>query len=257
MKSPKWITWIAAFCLIVVFILWGISAKEPPENTPPQVAETPVSETPTSVPKMATTPDIEAIPQRSPQKPKKVLDRFTALLALNADVVGWITMPNTQVDNPVVQSGDNDFYLHRDLNKAKFEPGTLFMDYLCHPNVTDRHTVIYGHNMKDGAMFGTLKYYKQEDFYNANRTFTYSTLYEASQWEIFAAYVSTPTMALVEMNFADDTAFLKFVEARYKQSKYAHDVVIEADDQIMTLITCSYEFPDARFVIHARKITDQ
>lgn len=184
----------------------------------------------------------------------EVQPRFKELLAQNDDVIGWLLIPNTKVDYPVAQSGDNDYYLHRDLNRKKTDPGTLFMDFRNSENAADRHTVIYGHNMKNGTMFGTLRLFKKEGFYTANRRFTYSTLYEDTQWEIFSAYISPPTLDLIQTDFVDDAAFMDFITTRQNKSKYPADLVLKPTDKILTLITCTYEIPDGRFVIHARKV---
>ncbi len=209
-----------------------------------------------SVPAETVAPTTEStpIPSEAVKKPLIVLEKFKSLLEQNKDVVGWINLPNTKIDYPVAQSNDNDYYLHRNLDKKKYEPGTIFMDFRNDTFFEDRHSILYGHNMKNGSMFATLKLYKKEDFYNANRIFTYTTLYDETQWEVFAAYVSPPTLDLITTDFKDDQAFLDYIAIRQKQSKYAADIKILPTDKILTLITCSYEFNDARFVIHARKI---
>lgn len=186
--------------------------------------------------------------------PRVIQERLQPLIAQNKDLIGWIKMPNTQVDNPVMKSRDNDYYLHRDFNRKNAYAGTLFMDYRNIGDGTDRHTIIYGHNMKDGSMFGTLKQYKKRAFYDANRRFTLSTLYEDTEWEIFAAYISPPTLDLIPTDFTDDQAFLDFVAFRQRKSAYPNEVDILPTDKILTLITCTYEIRDGRYVIHARRV---
>lgn len=219
---------------------------EPPIPAPPPAEAAPV---------VVTEP--EALPEAAPEPPpapKTVLPKLAPYTAQNADVVGWIHMDNTLVDYPVAKSYDNDYYLHRNLAGESYYPGTVFMDFRNVGDAGDRHTILYGHNMKDGSMFGTLKKYKKKDFYDANRFFTFSTLYEETRWEIFAAYVSPATLDLIPTDFKDDAAFMAFLETRQSKSAYPNDITLKPTDHIMTLITCTYELRDARYVIHARRV---
>lgn len=190
------------------------------------------------------------------QTPAKVVqERFKALLAKNNHLVGWINVPNTKIDYPVVKTRNNDYYLHRDINRKKSTAAAIFMDYRNTGTMTDRHSVIYGHNMKNGSMFGTLKSYKSEDFYKANPVFTYSTLYESSQWEVFSVYVATATLDINETNFPDDAAFQKFLNARISKAMYGTNTTVSVNDKILTLVTCSYEVKNGRLIVHAKKIS--
>lgn len=231
------------------FAFWGLPGQK--ASLPSQEATVPTQAAP---PVESPPPEPALSPVTALTMPPVVQPRFEALLARNSDVIGWLQIPGTRVDYPVAQSLDNDYYLHRDLDRKKSEPGTLFMDFRNPKDMTGRHTIIYGHNMKDGTMFGTLRLFKKKAFYTEHRRFTYSTLYEDTQWEIFSAYVSTPTRKLILTDFADDTAFMDFITAQQKKSTFGSDVTLKPTDQVLTLITCSYEFPDARFVIHARRI---
>lgn len=247
--KQKHVLLIAAAVLAVVLALPFLVRSQPalpPELPLPAAAE--------AIPEAAPAPEPVAVPPPEAPAEPVILSRFTPLLAQNEDVIGWLQIPNTQVDYPVAQSNDNDYYLHRDLNGKKSDPGTLFMDFRNAGDATDRHAIIYGHNMKNGSMFGTLRYYKKKDFYEANRVFTYSTLYEEVQWEIFAAYISPATLELIPTDFPDDKAFMDFLALRQSKSMYPADITLTPGDNILTLITCSYEFPDARFVIHARRV---
>ncbi len=220
---------------------------------PKPAAEGASIEAPAGTTSSETSEPIVTAPPPTPE-PLVIQDRFKELLALNQDVIGWIHIANTKIDYPVAKSQDNDFYLHRDLNKKKYYPGTIFMDFRDIGDSEDRHTILYGHNMKDGSMFGTLKKFKKKDFYEANRILTYSTLYEDIQWEIFSAYVSPATLDLIPTEFADDADFMKFITVRQSKSMYPADIQLKPTDKILTLITCSYEIDDARFVLHARKV---
>jgi len=228
----------------------ALIALEPWKQEPPVPLPEP---TPAAAHLPAPEPVPEAPPPEAPSEPI-VLPKLAPLVEKNPDVVGWIQMPNTLVDYPVARSNDNDYYLHRDLEGREYYPGTIFMDFRNAGDGNDRHTIIYGHNMKDGSMFGTLKRYKKQDFYDANRFFTYSTLYADTRWEIFAAYVSPATLDLIPTDFKDDAAFMDFVKTRQSKSAYAQDIELKPTDKVLTLITCTYELRDARYVIHARRV---
>ncbi len=248
MKNKKIV--VVAGVLLALFITAGgmYLALQPaaPQQTVPIPAPPPA--VPAPAPKAP-----EPAPAEAPA-PLVIQERFTDLLAQNKDVVGWLNLPHTKVDYPVAKSLNNDYYLHRDLNRKPYDPGTLFMDYRNAGDATNRHTIIYGHNMKNGTMFGTLKLYKKKDFYEANRIFTYSTLYEDTQWEIFSAYISPATLDLIPTDFTDDDDFMKFITTRQHKSMYPSDIVLKPTDKVLTLITCTYEIDDGRFVIHARKV---
>jgi sortase B len=97
---------------------------------------------------------------------EKITVDFDAMKAVNEDIVAWIYDPGTTINYPIVQAEDNDYYLHRMLNGAYNANGTLFMDYTNAPDFTSQNTLIYGHNMKSGYMFGALINYKKQAFYD-------------------------------------------------------------------------------------------
>ncbi len=187
-------------------------------------------------------------------KAPTVQERFKKLLTKNNHLIGWVTLPNTKIDYPVFKTRNNDYYMTRDLNRKKSKAGSVFMDYRNTGNMTDRHTIIYGHNMKNGTMFGTLKAYKSEEFYKKNKVFTYSTLYETGQYEVFSVYVATASLSINEPNFADDAAFDKFLKERISKAMYGTTATVTAHDKVLTLVTCSYEVKNGRLIVHAKKI---
>ena len=89
---------------------------------------------------------------------------FSALDSQNPDVVAWIQIPGTQINYPVVQGKDNDYYLHRDLNRQKSTAGTIFLDYADRADFSSLHNVLYGHHMKNGSMFKDISRYKDQGY---------------------------------------------------------------------------------------------
>lgn len=179
---------------------------------------------------------------------------FSSLLKQNPDVVGWLLMPGAQVDHPVVQAVDNDYYLHRNLYGETEYAGTIFMDYRCRWGESP-NAVIYGHNMTDGSMFGHLKQYMEESVWEENPYFWFITPQHVYRCDIFAVYLTTAEKDYIRTRFADDADFMDYVETARSQSAYRiPDVDVEPGDQIMTLSTCNYAEVEnlGRQAVHAK-----
>lgn len=180
--------------------------------------------------------------------------RFKSLLELNADVVGWISIAGTEIDYPVVQHTDNDYYLNHNLEQARSSHGAIFMDYRNQNVLEDKHTVIYGHHMKDGSMFGELSNYKDEAYYRAHDIITFDGLEQPTRWQIFSVYVYTPEHQFFQFQYANEQEYSDYLQKIVEASSYDTGVMISAEDQLLTLVTCTYEVSDARFIIHAKRI---
>lgn len=189
---------------------------------------------------------------------------FEQIIAQNSDTKAWINIPSTKVDNPVVQSSDNEYYLKRNFNKIKSRYGTLYFEAAAtiSPEHTSQNLVIYGHEMRDGSMFGTLKKFKNVNFYKENPVFKMRTLYDDAKYKIFAIFI---TNASGEQNngtvfeyrtpdFASQSDFLSFVAQVKERSIINTGVDVVAGDKIVTLSTCTGEFEDARLVVVARRV---
>ncbi len=185
---------------------------------------------------------------------KAIQDKFKRLLEINEDVVGWVRIKNTKVDYPVLHAADNDYYLYRNINKRKSSAGSIFMDFRNDITKENRHTIIYGHNMRDGSMFADLLYYESRWNFENKNIIEFETLYGSTKWKIFSAYLTDTDFYYIETNFETDEVYLSFLETLKEKSLHASGVSLSADDRILTLSTCSYSFNDARFVVHAKLI---
>ncbi|OIJ19058.1 SrtB family sortase [Anaerobacillus alkalidiazotrophicus] len=186
---------------------------------------------------------------------KVITEKFQFLLdEVNQDIVGWITIPGTVIDYPVVKGEDNDFYLDRNVNKRKARAGSIFMDFRNSRVNDDIHTILYGHNMKDGSMFKELINFKDEYFFNKFRVIEYHNLYEQTEWEIFSVYVTNTDFYYIETDFSTNSDYQLFLDSIVKRSLFETDIEVMVGDQIMTLSTCDYDFEDARLVVHAKKV---
>lgn len=183
----------------------------------------------------------------------KIMASYLPLLDINDEVIGWITIEGTNIDYPVLKTDNNDYYLDRDINGGKTENGSIFMDFRNIGDATDRHTILYGHHTKDKTMFTNLMGYKEKDFFYQYDNIMFSTLYKNIEWEIFSAYVTSIDFYYIVTNFKNDADYLSFINTLQDKSKFQTDIKLTSEDQILTLSTCTYEFDNARFVVHARK----
>ena len=190
----------------------------------------------------------------------EVLERFHALLAENGDLRGWLTIPDTGIDYPVMQSElDREYYLHRAFDRSDSVSGTPFLDFACTPE--SDCVIVYAHNMKNGTMFGTLDRYLRQDYRDAHPTIWFDSLTEEREYEVFAAvqtrvygtgapgfhyYESAGTLTASERR--------QLVDWLLERSVWDCGVTPEEDDQILILSTCSYHTQDGRFLIAARRI---
>lgn len=164
-----------------------------------------------------------------------------------AAAVGWLTIPNTNINYPFVYSEDNNDFLHSDLEGNYLYAGTIFIDYHCARDFSSRNTVIYGHNMRyDGTMFAELAKFKEEEFFR-NNTVAYIYLpKETLVLDIFAIVivdgVKEEHIYSNELS-ADDLSYIS------EKALYERPVTAEEGSRFVTLSTCTYEFSDARMAL--------
>lgn len=164
---------------------------------------------------------------------------FTELKSVNEDIVGWLRIRALDISYPVVQGEDNDFYLHRTFEKTDNFAGCLFMNYLNRADLTDQNTIIYGHNMKNGSMFGKLKQFREEGTYDKSKFFWIFTPDFIYQYRIFAATVVNKTGLTYQVSFTDEQ-FDELMDYVFEHSEIdAGEVDVTKEDRIVTLSTCT------------------
>lgn len=188
---------------------------------------------------------------------------FDPLLKINPDTMAWINVPNTKINNPICQTDNNDYYIDHNFKKEKSRYGTLFFDHrdIISAEGSSKNLVIYGHNMKDGNMFADLLKYKNLSFYKQNPTFTLTTRFTQSEYRVFSVFLinSKPEddngylYNFLRNNFVDDDSFNEWIKEARKRSLIGTTVNVDEGDEILTLVTCAYDFKDARLVVMARK----
>lgn len=194
---------------------------------------------------------------------REILPQYRELYAENPDLVGWLRIDGTDIDLPVMQTpGDNEYYLRRGFDRFYSVGGTLFLDERCSlsPDAPTANWLIYGHNMRDGSMFGQLVRYRDEAFCKAHPTFTFDTLTETGTWQVVAVLDTTLG--------ADELPYYTFFDAANKQEwQQRVDAILSLSlldshtipsygTQLLTLSTCGDTRPgtDARFALLAMRV---
>ncbi len=182
--------------------------------------------------------------------------QFVDLHAVNEQIVGWISVEGTKINNPILQSDDNDYYLNRNFKGEFSRAGSVFMDYRNDVTEMSRNTVIYGHAMKNDTMFGSLKKYLEQSYANDHSVIYVDTLYESYDIEVFAAYETTIDFYYIETDFDSKEAYMDYIEEVQSRSSIAMPTTISPDDQLITLSTCnnSVQSKDKRFVVHGKLV---
>jgi len=197
--------------------------------------------------------------------PDNMLDWLKPAWAVNQDVVGYIRVPGTSIDSVVTQRKNNDHYLRYDFyNKYTFF-GTPFLDYRCNPVNLSKNTVIYAHHtVTQMQAFTDLIKYRDPQFFCENPIIEYSTIYETSRWKIFAVF-TTPAKASQDNSYVFNYIYphipLEKMSGYFQQINerklYETGVECNAEDQILTLSTCTYDFGrdiDTRLAVVARPL---
>jgi sortase B len=187
--------------------------------------------------------------------PRKLNPRFEELLKINKDTVGWLTIPHSNIDYPILQADDNDYYLHHSFEHKKNSAGAIFMDYRNDPLSIGQNTILYGHRMRDGSMFKHLVKYLDNRFFTENPIITFDGLVKDGKWQVFSAYITDTSFNYIQTKFDSDNQYSAFLKAISERSKHKTSITLSIDDKILTLSTCSYEFDNARIVVHAKLIS--
>lgn len=182
------------------------------------------------------------------ENPLPISVDFTALKDRNSDIVGWLILPDTVLNYPVVQAANNDKYLRRDLEGKKLTAGTLFADYRCQTVGEDANYIIYGHNMRNGSMFKTVTDYKSQEFFDANPIIYYLTDEKNFKIEPVAGLVVPDNDELYKLNFSNEQ-MVEYINNSKGKSTFNSKALFTEQDSFITLSTCSKEYKNARFVL--------
>lgn len=187
-----------------------------------------------------------------------LLADLDALQAQNPDCIGVLRVPGTKINYPVMYSTQEEgqFYLRRNFNAERSMAGTLFLDHRCGGEVPAQHQIIYGHYMRNGQMFGQLKYYQEEDFWREHPYILYQTKEGTGVYKIFSTFRLDPA-------HEEGLAYLKAVRPADpvlgKRLGVWYDTGIQPGEQdpLLTLITCDYAVANGRMVVTAYRVPDE
>lgn len=175
-----------------------------------------------------------------------------ALRQVNSQVMGWIRIPDTNIDYPVMQGTDNDYYLNHAWDGTENIVGSIYMESRNSPNMTDYNTLIYGHNMRDGSMFAQIRSYCTQEFWEQRPYVYLVTDQGVLRYEIFSSYVAEMESAAYGLSFRHRSTREAFLTAAMESSVIETGVIPGIRDRILTLSTCSGAGYNNRWVIHAR-----
>lgn len=172
---------------------------------------------------------------------------------INSDFRFWINVESTNIDYPVLQGKDNEFYLNKDIYKEKLGSGSIFMDYR-NDYENDENTIIYGHNMKNKTMFSQLENFKDESFFNENNKIKIITNDKEYIYEVFSAYYVSPNYNYIIPTFDNKSDYETYLGEITNKSLHKSNINVSSNDKIITLSTCSYETKNTRTVVHGKLI---
>lgn len=193
-----------------------------------------------------------------------VIGKYADLYNANNDIIGWITVEDTNIDYPVMQTqNDPEYYLRKNFKKEDAASGTPFMDAASDIFMPTSNFLIYGHNMKNGAMFHDLLKYEDREFYDEHKTFRFDTIYKGGQgtYAVIAAghtqiypKDSTEFKYYQYAGITSQSDFNEYVKGVKALSEYDTGVITEYGDQLVTLSTCAYHVENGRFFVVGKRI---
>lgn len=180
---------------------------------------------------------------------------FSELLKINPDTVGWLFVDGTNINYPVVQCHNNNYYLSHDFNEKWNDGGWIFMDYRNSPTSLGKNTIIYGHSRYDKSMFGSLRNITKNSWFNDtdNYIIKFSTPTYNSLWQVFSVYTINAENYYITTDFSTDETYQEFLDTMLTRSVFDFKTSVNTGDKIITLSSC-YTSDGIRVVLHAKLI---
>lgn len=190
-----------------------------------------------------------------------VLDEYKTLYEKNKKLIGWLKIDDTIIDYPVMQTGDNSYYLEHNFNQEYDKNGSLFLDYNCSIYPRSTNLIIYGHHMKSGQMFGQLQKYAKQSYGEKHSIITFDSIYEKATYQVMYVFRSQvyneDDLVFKYYQFIDansEKEFDSYMNEMAKMSLYDTGVTANYGDSLLTLSTCDNSQTDGRFVVVAKRI---
>lgn len=183
---------------------------------------------------------------------------WKALKKVNPDVQGWLYQKGTVINYPVVQGTDNDTYLHTRFDKQWSGGGTLFVDYRMEKDFKGFNSIIYGHHMKDGSMFRSIRgYTKEEGYYDKHKTLELATPHGNYHLVVFSAFITKATDEDTYKMTYDEAEKQAYIDRAWERSELPitrDSVDVTKDDRLVTLSTCAYDYEEARYIVMCKMV---
>lgn len=194
--------------------------------------------------------------EETEEEPIEIPVDFEALKETNSDIYAWITIPGTKVDYPILQKAEDDtYYLNHTVEGIEGLPGSIYTESIHNQEFTESNTVIYGHNMKNDTMFGSLHDYEKPDFFKEYRDIYIYTPEHRLTYKIFAAVTYSDDYIPFAYDFTTDEGYQAFLDSIYASknmtNQFADDLEVTTEDHIITLSTCIGGKPNHRYLVLA------
>ncbi len=190
-----------------------------------------------------------------------VLDEYKTLYEKNKRLIGWLKIDDTNIDYPVMQTSNNEYYLDHNFNQEYDKNGSIFMDYACSAYPKSTNLILYGHHMKSGNMFGNLQKYAKESYGKEHSLIQFDTIYEKATYQVMYVFRSQvyneddivfKYYQFIEAN--SEAEFDSYMNEMSKMSLYDTGVTAKYGDSLLTLSTCDHSQEDGRFVVVAKRV---
>ena len=174
---------------------------------------------------------------------------WEALRAINPDVVAWVRVEGTDINYPVVQGQDNDYYLHHSFDGSYSSSGCIFLDCDCRPDMSSGNNILYGHNMLNGSMFAQILQFKDQAFLESGKRVIIVTPERAFMLAPAFTYICDGAETLRQVDFVDENDLHRYIDELMQHAVTTSLVDIGMIDRLFSLVTCSYEANDVRTVL--------
>lgn len=181
---------------------------------------------------------------------------YDALRNINPLFTGWLTMEDSVINYPVVHPIDNWFYLEHLFTGEVNHMGCIFIDCRNKGDFEDQNTWMYAHHMRNGSMFADLEKFQDQEYYNTHQTLNYKNEDHSYTIEPFAGVLTTGSDDIFRVSYDTQKDFIDYVNDKKARSSFNSDVVINEDDKIVTMVTCSYRVQDGRFIVFAKLVEE-
>ena len=251
---------ILSIIYIISFFLSRKQAKEESNllNTIKIEGNTTINEVKENDEKMYTNEMVVEIPKKENERIVKV----KKLKEENSDIVGWLEIKDTNINYPVLQGKDNQYYMTHNYKKEKSKNGSIFLTKDYDWNIPSSNLLIYGHNLNNGTMFQELLKYEKQSFYEKHPVIRFTTEKEDAEFEIISVFKSRVYYKTEKnvfryyyfVNTRNEEEYNEFVKNAKKEALYNIEATAKYGEQLITLSTCSYHVEDGRFAVVAKKV---